>query len=122
VAPSQKHPSHFWRLHWGVEINTSKKESQSSRIMPPKLRQKRSQRKVSVHTKHSHAESAANVQGQDPPQPPPSDPNREVTPTNLMLELIQSLQQNHSELAEAIKQLKEKDAGTKTLPQNEGGN
>ena len=40
---------------------------------------------------------------------------------NLMLELIQSLQQNQSELAEAIKQLKEKDAGTKTLPQNEGG-
>ena len=36
-----------------------------------------------------------------------------------MLELIQSLQQNQSELAEAIKQLKEKDAGTKTLPQNE---
>ena len=39
-----------------------------------------------------------------------------------MLELIQSLQQNQSELAEAIKQLKEKEAGTKTLPQNEGGN
>ena len=41
---------------------------------------------------------------------------------NLMLELIQSLQQNQSELAKAIKQLKEKDAVTKTLPQNEGGN
>uniref|UniRef100_A0A2N9H5W3 RNA-directed DNA polymerase n=1 Tax=Fagus sylvatica TaxID=28930 RepID=A0A2N9H5W3_FAGSY len=65
---------------------------------------------------------ASNVQGQDPPQPPPNDPNQEVLPTNLMLELIQSLQQNQSELAEAIKQLKEKDAGTKTLPQNEGGN
>jgi hypothetical protein len=90
--------------------------------MPPKLRQRRSQREVSVHTEHSHAESAANVQGQDPPQPPPNDPNQEVLPTNLMLELIQSLQQNQSELAEAIKQLKEKDAGTKTLPQNEGGN
>uniref|UniRef100_A0A2N9I2U7 Uncharacterized protein n=1 Tax=Fagus sylvatica TaxID=28930 RepID=A0A2N9I2U7_FAGSY len=90
--------------------------------MPPKLRQRRSQREVSVHTKHSQAKSAANVQGQDPPQPPPSDSNREVLPTNLMLELIQSLQQNQSELAKAIKQLKEKDAGMKTLPQNEGGN
>ena len=90
--------------------------------MPPKLRQRRSQREVSVHTEHSQAEFAANVQGQDPPQPPPSDLNREVPPTNLMLELIQSLQQNQSELAEAIKQLKEKDAGMKTLPQNEGGN
>ena len=89
--------------------------------MPPKLRQRRSQREVSVHTEHSQAESAANVQGQGPPQPPPSDPNREVPPTNLILELIQSLQQNQSELTEAIKQLKEKDAGTKTLPQNEGG-
>ena len=39
-----------------------------------------------------------------------------------MLELIQNLQQNQSELAEAIKQLKEKDVGAKTLPQNEGGN
>uniref|UniRef100_A0A2N9EZU9 RNA-directed DNA polymerase n=1 Tax=Fagus sylvatica TaxID=28930 RepID=A0A2N9EZU9_FAGSY len=76
--------------------------------MPPKLQQRRSQREVSVHTEHSHAESAANIQGQDQPQPPPSDPNREVPPTNLMLELIQSLQQNQSELAEAIKQLKEK--------------
>uniref|UniRef100_A0A2N9G5E9 Retrotransposon gag domain-containing protein n=1 Tax=Fagus sylvatica TaxID=28930 RepID=A0A2N9G5E9_FAGSY len=66
--------------------------------------------------------SLVNVQGQDPPQPPPSDPNREAPPTNLLLELIQNLQQNQSELAEAIKQLKEKDAGTKTLLQNEGGN
>jgi hypothetical protein len=90
--------------------------------MPPKLRQRRSQREALVHTEHSQAESAANVQGQDPPQLPPTDPNWEVLPTNLMLELIQSLQQNQSELAEAIKQLKEKDAGTKTLPQNEGGN
>uniref|UniRef100_A0A2N9J026 Retrotransposon gag domain-containing protein n=1 Tax=Fagus sylvatica TaxID=28930 RepID=A0A2N9J026_FAGSY len=63
--------------------------------MPPKLRQRKSQREVSVHTEHSQAESAANVQGQDPPQPPLSDPNQE---------------------------LKEKDTGTKTLPQNEGGN
>jgi hypothetical protein len=39
-----------------------------------------------------------------------------------MLELIQSLQQNQSELVKAIKQLKEKDVGAKTLPQNEGGN
>ena len=90
--------------------------------MPHKLQQRKSQRKVSVHTEHSQAESAANVQGQDPPQPPLSDPNRELLPTNLMLELIQSLQRNQSELAEAIKQLKEKNAGTKTLPQNEGGN
>jgi hypothetical protein len=60
--------------------------------MPPKLRQRKSQREVSVHTEHSQAESAANVQGQDPPQPPLSDPNQEVLPTNLMLELIQSLQ------------------------------
>jgi hypothetical protein len=37
-------------------------------------------------------------------------------------ELIQNLQQNQIELAEAIKQLKKKDTGTKTLPQNEGGN
>jgi hypothetical protein len=90
--------------------------------MPPKTRQRRNQREVSVHTEYSHAESAVNVQGQDQPQPPPSDPNREAPPTNLLLELIQNLQQNQSELAEAIKQLKEKDAGTKTLPQNEGGN
>uniref|UniRef100_A0A2N9HPH6 Integrase catalytic domain-containing protein n=1 Tax=Fagus sylvatica TaxID=28930 RepID=A0A2N9HPH6_FAGSY len=58
--------------------------------MPPKTRQRRNQREVSVHTEHFHAESAVN--------------------------------QNQSELAEAIKQLKEKDASTKTLPQNEGGN
>jgi hypothetical protein len=51
---------------------------------------------------HSQAESAVNVQGQNPP-PPPSDPNPEAPPTNLLLELIQSLQQNQSELAEAIK-------------------
>ena len=71
--------------------------------MPPKLRQRRSQKEVSVHTEHSQAESIANVQGQDPPQPPPNDPNREVPPTNLMLKMIQSLQQNQSELAEATK-------------------
>ena len=41
---------------------------------------------------------------------------------NLMLELIHGLQQTQGELAEAIKQLKEKDAGVKTLPQNEGEN
>ena len=90
--------------------------------MPPKTRQRRNQREVSVHVEHSHAESAVNAQGQDQPQSPPSDPNREVPPTNLLMELIQNLQQNQSELAEAIKQLKEKDAGTKTLPQNEEGN
>uniref|UniRef100_A0A2N9EPF1 Reverse transcriptase domain-containing protein n=1 Tax=Fagus sylvatica TaxID=28930 RepID=A0A2N9EPF1_FAGSY len=39
-----------------------------------------------------------------------------------MLELIQGLQQIQGELAEAIKQLKEKDAGVKTLPQNEEEN
>jgi hypothetical protein len=39
-----------------------------------------------------------------------------------MLELIQSLQQTQGELAGAIKQFKEKDAGVKTLPQNEGEN
>ena len=90
--------------------------------MPPKLRQRESRREVSIHTEHSQVESAINAQGQDPPQPPPSDPNREVLPTNLMLELIQGLQQTQGELAEAIKQLKEKDAGVKTLPQNEGEN
>uniref|UniRef100_A0A2N9J5Q0 Reverse transcriptase n=1 Tax=Fagus sylvatica TaxID=28930 RepID=A0A2N9J5Q0_FAGSY len=63
--------------------------------MPSKPRQRRNQREVSVHTEHSQVEFAANIQGQDPPQLPPSDPNRE---------------------------LKEKDAGMKTLPQNEGGN
>uniref|UniRef100_A0A2N9HDL7 Uncharacterized protein n=1 Tax=Fagus sylvatica TaxID=28930 RepID=A0A2N9HDL7_FAGSY len=36
------------------------------------------------------AESASNAQGQDPPQPPPVDPNREVLPMNLMLELIRA--------------------------------
>ena len=61
--------------------------------MPPKLRQRESRKEVSVHTENSRAESAINAQGQDPPpQPPPSDPNREVLPTNLMLELIQGLQ------------------------------
>uniref|UniRef100_A0A2N9HMC5 RNase H type-1 domain-containing protein n=1 Tax=Fagus sylvatica TaxID=28930 RepID=A0A2N9HMC5_FAGSY len=90
--------------------------------MPPKLRQRESRREVSVHTEHSRAESALNAQGHDPPQPPPNDPNREVLPTNLMLALIQGLQQTQGELAEAIKQLKEKDAGVKTLPQNEGEN
>uniref|UniRef100_A0A2N9G4R5 RNA-directed DNA polymerase n=1 Tax=Fagus sylvatica TaxID=28930 RepID=A0A2N9G4R5_FAGSY len=89
--------------------------------MPPKPRQRRKQREVSAHMEHSQAESAVNAQGQNPPPPPPSDPNPEAPPTNLLLELIQSLQQNQSELAEAIKQLKEKDAGTKTPPQNEGG-
>ena len=39
-----------------------------------------------------------------------------------MLELIQGLQQTQGELVEAIKQLKEKDAGVKTLPQNEEEN
>uniref|UniRef100_A0A2N9G772 Integrase catalytic domain-containing protein n=1 Tax=Fagus sylvatica TaxID=28930 RepID=A0A2N9G772_FAGSY len=87
--------------------------------MPPKTRQRRNQREVSVHIEHSHAESAVNVQGQDQSQPPPSSQNREVPPTNLLLELIQNLQQNQSELAEAIKQLKEKDVATKTSPQNE---
>uniref|UniRef100_A0A2N9IL05 Retrotransposon gag domain-containing protein n=1 Tax=Fagus sylvatica TaxID=28930 RepID=A0A2N9IL05_FAGSY len=90
--------------------------------MPPKTRQRRNQAKVSVHTEHSHAESAVNVQGQDQQQPPPSNQNQEVPPTNLLLQLIQSLQQNQSELAEAIKQLKEKDAATKTPPQNEEEN
>ena len=71
--------------------------------MPPKTRHRRNQREVSVHAEHSHAESAVNVQGQDQPQPPPSDPNREALPTNLLLELIQNLQQNQSELAEAIR-------------------
>ncbi len=60
--------------------------------MPPKLRQRESRREVSVHMENSQAESAINLQGQDPSQPPPSDPNREVLPTNLMLELIQGLQ------------------------------
>uniref|UniRef100_A0A2N9F794 RNA-directed DNA polymerase n=1 Tax=Fagus sylvatica TaxID=28930 RepID=A0A2N9F794_FAGSY len=90
--------------------------------MPPKTRQRRNQGEVSVHTEHSHAESAVNVQGQDQQQPPPSNQNQEVPPTSLLLQLIQSLQQNQSELAEAIKQLKEKDAATKTLPQNEEEN
>uniref|UniRef100_A0A2N9GMB4 RNase H type-1 domain-containing protein n=1 Tax=Fagus sylvatica TaxID=28930 RepID=A0A2N9GMB4_FAGSY len=76
--------------------------------MPPKPRQRRKQREVSARVEHSQAESAVNVQGQDQPQPPPSNHNQEVPPTNLLLELIQSLQQNQSELAEAIKQLKEK--------------
>ena len=71
--------------------------------MPPKLRQRESRREVLVHTKHSRAEYAINAQGQGPPQPPSSDPNREVLPTNLMLELIQGLQQTQGELAEAIK-------------------
>ena len=88
--------------------------------MPPKLRQRESRRKVLVHTENSWAESATNAQGQDPPQPPPSDPNQEVLPTNLMLELIQGLQQTQAKLAEAIKQLK--DAGVKTPPQNKGEN
>jgi hypothetical protein len=39
-----------------------------------------------------------------------------------MLELIQGLQQTQGELAEAIKQLKEKDASMKTFPQNGGEN
>uniref|UniRef100_A0A2N9FG65 Integrase catalytic domain-containing protein n=1 Tax=Fagus sylvatica TaxID=28930 RepID=A0A2N9FG65_FAGSY len=90
--------------------------------MPPKTRQRKNQREVSVHTEHSHAESAVNARGQDQPQPPPSDQNREVPPTSLLLQLIQSLQQNQSELAEAIKQLKEKDTATKTPRQNEEEN
>uniref|UniRef100_A0A2N9GPS6 Uncharacterized protein n=1 Tax=Fagus sylvatica TaxID=28930 RepID=A0A2N9GPS6_FAGSY len=75
--------------------------------MPPKTRQRRNQREVSVHTEHSHAESAVNAQGQDPPQPPPSDPNREAPPTNLLLELIQNLQQNQN-VANLLKQEREK--------------
>uniref|UniRef100_A0A2N9GBA7 Integrase catalytic domain-containing protein n=1 Tax=Fagus sylvatica TaxID=28930 RepID=A0A2N9GBA7_FAGSY len=46
-------------------------------------------------SKTTGSNQGSNVQGQNPPQPPPSDPNRE---------------------------LKEKDVGAKTLPQNEGGN
>uniref|UniRef100_A0A2N9HCQ8 Integrase catalytic domain-containing protein n=1 Tax=Fagus sylvatica TaxID=28930 RepID=A0A2N9HCQ8_FAGSY len=79
--------------------------------MPPKPRQRRKQKEVSVHMEHSQAESAVNAQ--NPPPPPPSDPNPQAPPTNLLLELIQSLQQNQTELAEAIKQLKEKDAREK---------
>jgi hypothetical protein len=67
--------------------------------MPPKLQQRESRWEVSVHMENSRAESATNVPGQDPPQPPPSDPNREVLPTNLMLKLIQGLQQTQAELA-----------------------
>ncbi len=68
--------------------------------MPPKPRQRRKQREVSVHMEHSQAESAVTAQGQNPPQPPPSDPNPEVPPTNLLLELIQSLQQKLSNSSE----------------------
>uniref|UniRef100_A0A2N9ID84 Integrase catalytic domain-containing protein n=1 Tax=Fagus sylvatica TaxID=28930 RepID=A0A2N9ID84_FAGSY len=102
------------------EINTSKRKARAQEpcLLNPDKRRK--QREVSARVEHSQAESAVNVQGQDQPQPPPSNHNQEVPPTNLLLELIQSLQQNQSELAEAIKQLKEKDAGTKTPPQNEG--
>uniref|UniRef100_A0A2N9FFM0 RNA-directed DNA polymerase n=1 Tax=Fagus sylvatica TaxID=28930 RepID=A0A2N9FFM0_FAGSY len=53
--------------------------------MPPKTRQRKNQREVSVHTEHSHAESAVNARGQDQPQPPPSDQNREVPPTKLAI-------------------------------------
>uniref|UniRef100_A0A2N9FIW5 Reverse transcriptase domain-containing protein n=1 Tax=Fagus sylvatica TaxID=28930 RepID=A0A2N9FIW5_FAGSY len=48
--------------------------------MPLKLRQRESRREVLVHTENSRAESATNAQGQDPPQPPPSDPNRKPYP------------------------------------------
>uniref|UniRef100_A0A2N9G246 Integrase catalytic domain-containing protein n=1 Tax=Fagus sylvatica TaxID=28930 RepID=A0A2N9G246_FAGSY len=61
--------------------------------MPPKLRQRRNQREVSVRTEHSQVESAVNAQGQDPPQPPLNDPNQG-----------------------------EKDAATKTPPENEEEN
>ena len=40
--------------------------------MPLKLRQRGSQREVSVYTENSQAESAVNGQGQDSPQPPPT--------------------------------------------------
>uniref|UniRef100_A0A2N9H7Y4 RNA-directed DNA polymerase n=1 Tax=Fagus sylvatica TaxID=28930 RepID=A0A2N9H7Y4_FAGSY len=56
--------------------------------MPPKTRQRRNQREVSVHTEHSHAESAVNAQGQDPPQPPPSDPNRELKGKRMLLQRL----------------------------------
>uniref|UniRef100_A0A2N9GG70 RNA-directed DNA polymerase n=1 Tax=Fagus sylvatica TaxID=28930 RepID=A0A2N9GG70_FAGSY len=46
--------------------------------MPPKLRQRESRREVLIHTENSRAKSATNAQGKDPPQPPPSDPNREI--------------------------------------------
>jgi hypothetical protein len=82
--------------------------------MPPKPRQRRKQREVSAHMEHSQAESAVNAQNL--PSPPPSDPNPEAPPTNLLLELIQSLQQNQSELAEAIKHWGVK----KALPNDKG--
>uniref|UniRef100_A0A2N9G8E1 RNA-directed DNA polymerase n=1 Tax=Fagus sylvatica TaxID=28930 RepID=A0A2N9G8E1_FAGSY len=75
-----------------VEINTSKRKARAQEPCLLNPDREESRREVSAHVEHSQAESAVN-----------------------------SLQQNQSELAEAIKQLKEKDAGTKTPPQNEDG-
>uniref|UniRef100_A0A2N9FZY4 Uncharacterized protein n=1 Tax=Fagus sylvatica TaxID=28930 RepID=A0A2N9FZY4_FAGSY len=68
--------------------------------MPPKTR------KGAAYIVESQAESQNNEQEQH--QPEQSIPDVEAWQTNLLLELIQGLQQTQGELAETVRQLKEK--------------
>uniref|UniRef100_A0A2N9HEC3 RNA-directed DNA polymerase n=1 Tax=Fagus sylvatica TaxID=28930 RepID=A0A2N9HEC3_FAGSY len=68
--------------------------------MPPRGRRR------AARTVESQAQSQNNEQEQH--QPEQSIPNAEARQTNLLLELIQGLQQTQGELAEAVRQLKEK--------------
>uniref|UniRef100_A0A2N9HTC2 Reverse transcriptase domain-containing protein n=1 Tax=Fagus sylvatica TaxID=28930 RepID=A0A2N9HTC2_FAGSY len=73
--------------------------------MPPRGRRK------AARTVESQAQSQNNEQEQH--QPEQSIPNAEARQTNLLLELIQGLQQTQGELAEAVRQLKEKSSEAK---------
>jgi hypothetical protein len=73
--------------------------------MPPKAR------RGAARTVESQAESQNNEQEQH--QPEQSTPEAEARQTNLLLELIQGLQQTQRELAEIVRQLKEKSSEAK---------
>uniref|UniRef100_A0A2N9HJ60 Uncharacterized protein n=1 Tax=Fagus sylvatica TaxID=28930 RepID=A0A2N9HJ60_FAGSY len=72
--------------------------------MPPKTRR-------AARTMELQAESQNNEQEQH--QPEQSAPDTEARQTNLLLELIQGLQQTQGELAETVRQLKEKSSEAK---------
>uniref|UniRef100_A0A2N9EI75 Uncharacterized protein n=1 Tax=Fagus sylvatica TaxID=28930 RepID=A0A2N9EI75_FAGSY len=79
--------------------------------MPPRGRRR------AARTVESQAQSQNNEQEQH--QPEQSIPNAEARQTNLLLELIQGLQQTQGELAEAVRQLKEKSSEAKNDHQND---
>jgi hypothetical protein len=79
--------------------------------MPPRGRRR------AARTVESQVQSQNNEQEQH--QPEQSIPNAEARQTNLLLELIQGLQQTQGELAEAVRQLKEKSSEAKNDHQND---